>query len=278
MGLGRSIKRFFRSIVALFTGNIDSASDGLDQNPNVIKAKYEGIIQDKLKNIHQYKEAVAGLITQEERKMRQIGQLTGDIERLEKLKTGAAAKAKQVVADLKTNGVSQDDIHKDENYLRCSSAFKDFSNTLAEKQVRVDELEIDVVGYSKSIKDHKLQLTELKRNIEGLRNEAHETVAQVITAKQEKELSDMITGISTDGTSEELDRLRNLRDKAKASARISKEMAGTDTASQEADFLEYAKRDVSNSEFDILIGLEDDAAASESPEAAPAEDEGKLPE
>ena len=74
-------------------------------------------------------------------------------------------------------------------------------------------------------------------------------------AMQEKEINDMISGVAEKGMSEELQRMRDLRQKVKANARISKELAGTDTKTQEAEFLEYARQSESSAEFDALIGL-----------------------
>ena len=83
----------------------------------------------------------------------------------------------------------------------------------------------------------------------------------------------MLSGISTDGSSEELQRLRQMRQELKAEARISKELAGTDTKAQEAEFLEYARKSTASSEFDSLIGL------GEKPQGEKSKDQGPaLPE
>ena len=78
----------------------------------------------------------------------------------------------------------------------------------------------------------------------------------------------MISGISNDRTSEELQELRDIRDQAKATARVSREMAGTDVARSEAEFLDYATKSAADTEFDALIGLSQkaDAATEESPD------------
>ena len=65
----------------------------------------------------------------------------------------------------------------------------------------------------------------------------------------------MMTGLSEDRTGEELRELRELRNKAKANARISREVAGLDTKKAEDDFLAYAQADAAEDEFDALIGL-----------------------
>ena len=274
MGLGRSIKNWFKSIFALFTGKVDSAREGLDSNPAVIKAKYDDIIRDKIKSIQQYKKAIAALVAQEEKKMNTIEALTKDVTRLETLKAGAAAKAKQVVARLKEGGADSDAIHKDAEYKKCLNAFNDFSSTLKEKQTRIEELEADVAEYSSSIGDHKVQLTTLMRSIDDLKQEAAETVADMMTAKEEKEIGDLLSGIAVNSKSEELQELRDLRGRAKAEARIAKEVSGMDAKSDEAAFMEYAEQSESSSEFDALIGLEE---SSETAGEVPEEDT-KLPE
>ena len=90
---------------------------------------------------------------------------------------------------------------------------------------------------------------------EKLKSEKHETVAELLTAKEEKEISDMLAGISQDRTHEELQELREIRDSAKATARISREVAGVDAKQSEQEFLDYAAQTTADSEFEALIGL-----------------------
>lgn len=273
----RAIGRWIKAVGYLLTGQVDSARRVLDTNPHVIRAKYDEIVREKISRIQQYKQAVAGLIAQEEAKTAKVKQLSEEVANLERLKAGALAKAKQTVAKLQSSGKSKEAIHADENYKKCLSAYNDFSSTLAEKQERIEELENNVADYKKTIGEHKVQLQQLLREVEKVRSEAADTVAEVISAKQEKEIADTIAGIAEDGTAEELQSLRKMRQEVKAEARIAKEMAGADTKAQENEFLEYARASESASEFDSIIGL---AEAAES-ESQPKESEGKdtaLPE
>ncbi len=275
----KAIGRWIKAVGYLLTGQIDSARRVLDTNPHVIKAKYDAIVEDKIERIHQYKQAVAGLIAQEEKKLSKIKQLTSEVENLERLKAGALAKAKQTVEQLKTTGVSEEEIHDDENYKKCLTAYKDFNSTLSEKQERISELEADIEGYKNNISDHKIQLQQLLRDVEKVKAEAADTVADVITAKQEKELAETFAGIAKDGTAEELQNLREMRQELKAEAKITKELAGTDTKSQEAEFLEYARQSESTSEFDALIGLASEAPApKETNKEKENKDSSALPE
>ena len=251
----RALVRWFKAVGYLLTGQIDSARRVIDTNPHVVRAKYDAIVRDQVNQIHTYKQAVAGLIAQQENKLAKVKQLTTDVEQLERLKAGALAKAKQTVDALQKAGKTQEEIHANEDYKKCQAAYNDFSTTLAEKQSHIAELERDIQGYGKSIAEHKVQLQQILRDVDKIKAEAVDAVADVITAKQERELADMLSGISKDGSAEELQRLRQLRQEVKAEARISKEMAGTDTKAQEAEFLEYARKSTASTEFDSLVGL-----------------------
>ena len=261
----RALGRWIKAVGYLLTGQIDAARRTLDTNPHVMRAKYDEILREKTSRIHQYKQAVAGLIAQQENKMQKVKTLTDEVGRLENLRAGALAKAKQKVVELQKAGKTTEQIQHDEDYLRCQAAYKDFSSTLAEKQSRIEELEADVGDYGKRIGDHKVQLQSLLRELDKLRAEQADAVAEVITSREEKELADTLSGIAKDGTAEELQRMRQLRQEVKAEARISRELAGTDTKVQEAEFMEFARSSQSDSEFDALIGL---AATVEKPAAA----------
>ncbi len=272
-----AIGRWIKAVGYLMTGRIDSARKVLDQNPHVVRAKYDTIVRDKVGQIHIYKQAVAGLIAQQEAKIAKVKHLSEETANLERLKAGALAKAKQTVDQLTKAGKTKEEIHANEDYMKCLAAYNDFSSTLKEKQEHIADLEKDIAGYNKSIGEHKVQLQQLLRDVEKIKAESADAVADVITAKQERDLADMLSGISQDGSAEELQRLRTMRQELKAEARISKEMAGTDTKAQEAEFLDYARRTAASSEFDSLVGL---SAAPESKASAPKAQEksSTLPE
>ncbi len=263
-----AIWRYFRALGYLVTGRLDAARKVLDTNPHVVRATFDHIVRDKKGRVNHYKEAVATLIAQKEKKVQKVKNLTEDVQKLERLKTGAMAKAKQRVAELQAAGKSIEEIQHDEDYVRCQSAFQDFRTTLAEKQARITELEAEIEDGTARIGEHKVQLQHLLREIEKVKEEAADTVADMITAKEEKEVADLLTGLSEDRSSLELARMRELRLEVKAEAQISKELAGTDTRAQEAEFLDYARTHESQDEFAALVGLaeEEDTAGREAPE------------
>ena len=265
-----ALGRWFKAVWYKMTGQIDQARRGLDSDPHVMRATFDNIIKGKVNQIHTYKQAVATLIAQQEKKMAKVKSLTNEVQKLENLKAGALAMAKQAVAKLQGEGKTNEVVHADPNYKKCLTAYNDFAATLTEKQDHIKDLEGDIGEYDGSIANHKINLQQLQRDIEKLKSEAADAVADVITSKEETELADMINGISKDGMAKELQNLRDLRHEVRAEARISREMAGTDTKVQEAEFLEYARSNTATDEFDALLGM---AEGTEGAETAASEPE-----
>jgi len=260
----KAIGKFFRAIGYLFTGRIDDARRSLSADPAVIRATFDQILDEKRKRIAQYKEAVGAMIAQEEKKRDQLKVQSEEVAKLKKLRDGAAAMARKVVERL---GGNAEAVKQDAEYLKCQAAYKDFSSTLQEKENRCSELENDIKQLEASIGNHKSQLESLLRELEKIQQEKQETVADVLTAKEEREVSDLLAGISQDRTNQELQDLRDMRQQAKATARVSRELAGVDTKHSEQEFLDYATRSAADTEFDKLIGLtQQEAPQTEAPQ------------
>jgi phage shock protein A len=274
-----AIWRYIKAIGYYMTGRVDAARRVLDTNPYVVKATYDDIVREKKARVIQYKEAVATLVAQREKRMQQVERLTADVERLERLKTGALAKAKERVQQLQAEGKDMAAIQHDEEYTKCQGAYKDFASTVIEKQDRITELENDIAASDERVGEHKVQLQSLMREIDKIKHEAADTVADMITAKEEREVADMITGLSTDRTNAELARMRDLRNEVKAEAKVSKELAGTDTRAQEAEFLDFARSSTVNDEFASLVGLAKDKDTAAPEQQTDEKDErSSLPE
>ena len=266
-----AIGRWFKAVWYKITGQIDQARRGLDTDPHVMRAKFDDIIKGKVNQIHTYKQAVATLIAQQEKKMAKVKSLTEEVQKLENLKAGALAMAKQAVAKLQGEGKTKEELHADPDYKKCLTAYNDFAATLTEKQDHIKDLENDIGEYDASIANHKINLQQLQRDIEKLKSEAADAVADVITSKEETELADMINGISKDGMGKELQNMRDLRHEMRAEARVSREMAGTDSKAQEAQFLEYARSNTASDEFDTLLGMAEGTEGAETSASEPEE-------
>ncbi len=253
----RAIGRLFRSIGYLFTGKVDKQTDKLNRDPTVIKATFARIVQEKKGKIQEYMTAVATIVSQKEKKSMMIKRLTDEVNHLRKLQAGAGGKAKEMALKLKADGVDIADIKADATIMQAKAAFSDFGSTLEEKEARIEELEGDCAGYADRIKTHKIQLQGLQRDIDKIKDEAADTVADMITATEEKQLNDVLAGISEDGTGAELERMRDARSQAKAEAKVASELAGTDSKRLEAEYENFAAANQANDEFDDLLGLDE---------------------
>ncbi len=90
-----AIGRLFKSIWYMLTGRAHELSDKIMENPEAVRGAYEDIIKDKKETIQRYKGAVGQLMALLKQKQVSVQELTQEVTRLEDLKKGALAKAKQ---------------------------------------------------------------------------------------------------------------------------------------------------------------------------------------
>ncbi|MCY3552004.1 MAG: hypothetical protein OXH39_16205 [Candidatus Poribacteria bacterium] len=251
--MANGFTRFFKAIWYTLTGRAHESADRMMENPEAVRGAYEDIIKDKKGNIQRYKQAIGQLIALVEQKRSAVKNLTDEVERLEELKSGAIAKAQQTAAELQGQGLAQEEIKVHAEYTRCVTAYQDFNSNLQEKTGRITELEGEIEGAQADIESHKLQITNLHRDLDKIKSEQSEAVADLITAREQEEIADMLSGISMDGTSAELTRMREIREKAKGRSKVAQELAGTDSKNEEQEFLAAARSSSTSDEFDALI-------------------------
>ncbi len=277
--MANGFTRFFRAIWYTLTGRAHEQADKLMEDPNAVRGAFERIIRDKMENIQNYKNAIGQLIALVENKKGSLKKLTEDVEKFETMKTGAIQKAKATAAELQQQGIADEEIKQNAEYVKCVTAYQDFQSTLDEKNARITELEADIERAQKDIDSHKNQMQTLHRDLGKIKEEQSETVADLITAREQEQISDMMSGISTDGTSEELSRMREIREKAKGRSIVAQELAGTDARAEEEEFLAAAQSTAASDEFDSLIfGAQQTDAPPETDDTAEKnESDSELP-
>ena len=251
--MANGITRFFKAIWYTLTGRAHETADRMMENPEAVRGAYEDIISENKRNIQRYKEAIGQLIALVEQKRSSVKTLTDEVGNLEELKTGAIAKAQQTAADLQKQGMAPEEVKQHTEYTRCVTAYQEFNSNLQEKEGRITELESEIEQAQADIDSHKVQITSLHRELDKIKNEQSEAVADLITAKEQEEIADMLSGISMDGTSADLTRMREIREKAKGRSKVAQELAGTDSRSDEEEFLTAARSSSASDEFDALI-------------------------
>ena len=251
--MANGITRFFKAIWYTLTGRAHETADRMMENPEAVRGAYEDIISDKKGNIQNYKQAIGQLIALVEQKRTSVKTLTDEVSNLEELKAGAIAKAQQTAADLQKEGMTPEEVKQHAEYTRCVTAYQEFNTNLEEKEARITELEGEIENAQADIDSHKVQITSLHRDLDKIKDEQSEAVADLITAREQEEIADMLSGISMDGTSAELSRMREIRQKAKGRSKVAQELAGTDSKSEEQEFLDAARASSTSDEFDALI-------------------------
>ena len=275
--MANGITRFFKAIWYTLTGRAHEQADKLMENPEAIRGAYEDVIRDKQGNIQRYKSAIGQLIALVEQKKNSVKSLTTDIDKFEQMKAGAINKAKSTAAELQKAGTPDEEIKQDPDYVRCVTSYNDFHSTLEEKNARVAELEEDIERAQADIESHKIQINSLARDLNKIKTEQSEAVADLITAKEQEEIADMLSGISMDGTSAELTRMREIREKAKGRSKVAQELAGTDSRAEEEEFLAAARSSASSDEFDSLIFGAQQTDTTEKTDDVDKESESELP-
>lgn len=249
----RAIGRFLRAMMYTFVGDINKWSEVWESKPAFIQAEYDNIIRDHKSSISEVENALAGIMALAFEKEERAKKLAADIDKYQKMKRGAAAKAKKVVKQLQDEGKSQEEVKTNLEYVKCSDAHSDFTSTLASKEEEVAEIEKELERYEKQLQKHKASLQRMVRELKNIKSEKHETVADMVIAQQEQRVNKLLAGISDSKTGEARERMQELRRKAKAKAEISSELAGTDAQVEEDEFLEYARTSEASSEFDDMF-------------------------
>jgi chromosome segregation ATPase len=259
----KALGRLFKAIIYTFTFQFNKLAELWGSSPGAIAASYDSIKSKHQASIQQVKTAVASIMALQEKKKKRLEVLAGDVERHRQLIAGAQAKAKKVVALLQAAGATQEVIKTNADYVKCSAAFKDFSSTLVAKEQEAQTLTEEIEEAEAQLADYKAQLDSMVRDLKKIDQEKHETIADVEISRQQQEANDLIAGISRNNSAEERLRLQEMRNRLKAEAKISRELAGVNADRAEQEFLDYAITSEASSEFDRLMGLETSLPVSE---------------
>jgi chromosome segregation ATPase len=251
----RAIGRFFRAILYSLTGNFDYWAEVWEGTPAAISAKYDAIEREHTVRIQEVKKAVASIMGIQSGKQQRLKSLSVELEKFGRLLSGAMALAQKRVQILQSEGKTPEQIQGDTEYLKCKSAFSDFSSTLEAKKEESSRLHQEVDQHERQLADYEASLQSMVRELQTIRQEKHETVADVQIAKQEKEANDLLAGISQSRTSEERLQMQQMRQRIKSEAGISRKLAGIESQKTEQEFLNYAIANDSGNEFDRIMGL-----------------------
>lgn len=273
----KAIWRFIKAVMYYISGKFIWGAEKISDRPDVVRAKYQNVIDKKRQRIQHHKSAVAQVMAIQHQRKAQLQQAITEEAKTEKMRLGAEAQAKKRMATLQATGMSIEQIKADPELLKHKSAHQTFHTREKELEARISELEEEIKRNVAGIDQHKRDLLELQREITQLQQEQGEAVADIAMSRATQEANDALSGIANDGTSEDLRELREQRQKAKANAEISADLAGNDARRAERDYLaEMERQDADNDFFDAIGLVEEPPAPAVTAPPASAEPEKKA--
>jgi phage shock protein A len=258
--------RILRNIWYAISGKGNRAADRMATNPDVISGTFDNIVATKRSRINTFREAISKMVAQQETKKEKLKDVSEQVVKYEKLKAGALASGQRVA---QKHGGDAEKAKADPEFIKHQAAFRDFASTLEEKKKLVAELEGDIQNQEKDISSYKTQIQSLMRDLEKVAQEKNETIADVISAKERQQVADIMSNLTEDSTSQELQKMREMRTQAKASAQVSQTLSGLDTKTAESEYESMAATAVADDEFSKLMNFKSEEAPAPAPTPVP---------
>ncbi|MFH1098754.1 MAG: hypothetical protein V1723_02455 [Candidatus Uhrbacteria bacterium] len=262
--------RFFRALFYYLSGQFIWGARSLEKNPHVIEARFDHALGKLGDNLRVVKDQVGSILGLRERRKMDLGRLQEQKAEHEDTMDGAEALAQDRVTKLRAEGRSDADIEADAEYRQYSAAYADAESTLGAVNADIARCEEDIARYDQQGKDYVIQLQQMQREIEKIKREKHETLADVSIAAMEGDIQDALSGFATDGVGKELDALRDIRMKARGDAEVSRTLAGSDAKVQGAKLRAAAHAARATSRLSEKFGLHAKAEVAAAPAASVA--------
>jgi phage shock protein A len=240
-----------KSAFGVAEGATEMATDRfVSGSPETIRAQFRKTKEDWTRDFNQMRNAVAELIRIREMKTDEVRKLDKESTELEQKMAGAI------------------ELYKKNPDPRYREAYAALAARNEQLEARMKELEGEIEEQKKQIETYKSRLGEFQQQIENLSKEEAETVADIVSSQRIRELNDRLSGLSVDTQSKNLEAIRAARQKAKAVAKLSTEMAGTDKKDFEKELAAAGAASKYLDAFDSATGKRQNITAQENEPAA----------
>ncbi len=225
-----------------------------------IRSGYEKLIEEKATRIQRYREALAKLEAQWEKRRDKISDQQESLERLARSREEAQAASTRIVEELKAAGHSPEAIKAHAGYRQALAAYTDRSVDLEEELERLREDEGEADELHQKIRQHDAQLEVLVGELEELREEARDMEAELTLTELEQELIDIRTGVARADLARQREKmLRSVRAK-RAELKVTKRLAGVARESDDLEYLQRAREVSAARDLEAKLGLEAEGA------------------
>ncbi len=225
--------RLFTLIRGLF---IRRGNDLVASSPEAISATYASAINDAKKRYKEMQEAVAILAREREKTDSTVKRLAAEDTELQRKLEGALASAES----------EPDNPAHREAGMRYISRIKEIGET------RV-QLAQDLNLQTKKVEDYKAKLRDFTNEIEQLKREQGEMVAEFISNRQVIQLEDRLKGLGESAVDGSVVAIREKVGQLRAEAKIAAEMRTAATGVQDRDYERIGAEKDAATRFDELL-------------------------
>jgi phage shock protein A len=233
--------KLWARIRGLFIG---AGDDIVSSSPEAIRATYASAIDDAKRRYREMEKAVAMLAVQREKTELSLKDLAKEDEELHRRLEGALAAAES----------EPDNSAHREAGARYLSRIKE----IGEKQAKFTE---ELETQAKKVEDYKTKLRSFSAEIDRLKREQGEMVAEFVSTQQILALEDRLRGLGESAVDESLVAIRDKVSGMRARAQIAAEMRGATLESHDQAYERIGAEKEAKARFDELLKARTEAKA-----------------
>ncbi|MDP3696545.1 MAG: hypothetical protein Q8R55_00765 [Candidatus Taylorbacteria bacterium] len=200
-----------RAADAQFTGSAEGIADAYDLHRETLINRW-----------NQLCDAVSQVETTLIEKSQRLGDLNKKEETLIKQREGALALAEKEADPAKKEK------HK--------AAFTSFHNQIVEIEARQKELEVSITENKDALRRHKQTLTDMQREVENLSAEKADAIAEFVSNKSIVDMNKRMLSLESSLDRGPIEAVRKKNRELSAQARVTSEIAGTDSRLQDKEY------------------------------------------
>ncbi len=228
---------FFGKLWAMVRGFFIRAGDDMvSSSPEAIKATYAAAIDDAKRRYKEMEKAVALLAVQKDKTERTLKDLDEEEAELQRKLEGALAAAEANPSD--------------PSHREAGTRYLAKIKEIDDKQA---QLTADLEGQQAKVREYQVKLRSFMDEINKLKREQGEMVAEMVSAQQMVQLEDRLRGLGETAVDESLAAIRDKVANLKARAKVAAEMRGSTLSAQDETYERIGAEREAASRFEELL-------------------------
>jgi phage shock protein A len=228
---------YFAKLWAVIRGLFIRAGDEVvSSSPQAIQATYAAAIDDAKRRYKDMEKAVAMLASQREKTEMNLKEMGNEEIELHRRLEGALASAE---------AEPNNEVHREAG-ARYLTQIKEID----EKQAKLNQ---DLEAQSKRVEEYKVKLRSFTEEIQRLKREQGEMMAEFISTRQVLALEDRLKGLGESSVDESLVAIRDKIANMRAQVKIATEMRGAEVQTHDDTYERIGAEKESKARFDEML-------------------------